>query len=37
MSNLLNGVHDMLQKRKLRSTPYVNMDGFKVYYERIKE
>lgn len=35
MSHLVRGIQDMISKRKQRDTAYVDMDGFKVFYEGI--
>lgn len=35
MNQIIDGVYEMLKKRQQRKTAYVDMDGFKVYYEGI--
>lgn len=35
MKQLITGARDMIKKRQLRNQPYVDMDGFRVYYEKI--
>jgi hypothetical protein len=37
MNQFVNGIQDMISKKNWRKTPYVDMDGVKIYYERIKE
>lgn len=35
MHQLITEVRDMIKKQQIRKQPFVDMDGFKVYYEGI--